>query len=94
MVQFDQLLFVCIARYCLNVKRDTIKVRFILCSPKRETRLLCIIQELKTYKQRLVTTIEAKKRTSFADHSPMDDGVLRSMLGGNYSNVDRRTCIG
>ena len=69
------------------VKFDAIKLPFILCSPKREARLRCIIQELKTYKQRLVTTIEAEKRTAFADHLPMDDGVLRPMLGRNCSNV-------
>ena len=50
------------------------------CSPKREARLLNIIQELKTYKKLLSAKIDETKRHADINVSPLHDILQNGML--------------
>ena len=53
---------------------------FLCCSPKREARLLNIIQELKTYKKQLSAKIDETKRHVDFNVSPLHD-ILQNGIG-------------
>ena len=79
---FQRYVFVFLVTLCSETcVPNTVGILIVICSfsPKREARLLNIIQELKTYKKQLSAKIDEKKR--HADH-------ILSPAGTNLVHLD------